>query len=440
MLNVVFENIVRTGYRLKGDIRFRYFDLLKKSLLLTRKEMVTYQNRLIQQIIQYAYENTHYYKNVMQSLNLKPNDIQNKSDLNKLPVLTKSIIREKLSDLRSHDVHGKNLKLVTSGGSSGNQAHIYKSLFFEQYSRAFFLRNNLIADWKPGDKSVWIWGSPLEHEHLKGSFKAKLAIWGNRRLLFNAYNYSTDDFSVWIKRIAQYKPKVLYGYATIILQFAEYLLENDIRLFSIKSVVSTSETLKGREIIEQAFDCKVYNQYGCREILAIGIEIEKDLMMIADDAVALNMTDEGDFIVTALHSYGFPLINYKIGDSGELIDNQKKADNFPFSTFRLKIGRITDNFITKKQTIVSSSALGTYISTFKLGLREQQIVQSHFNNFTVNYVPDKDFNFNSYENVIGRVLEEYFGPGNKIKYQSMDRILPEKSGKKLMFKRTFLMD
>lgn len=330
MLSSVFEKLQRIGYRLKGDKQYKYYDFLRNNLSLNRSEMVLHQNKLIQRIVRYAYEHTHYYKNVMESLNITPNDIQNKADLNLLPVLSKSIMRDNLNDLKSNDIYGKNLKLVTSGGSSGNQAHIFKSSYFEQYSRASFLRNNLIAGWTPADKSIWIWGSPLEHEQLKGSFEANLAMWGNRRILFNAYNYSTKIFPMWVNHIKRFKPKVLYGYATIILQFSEYLQQNGVSLPSINSVVSTSETLRGREIIEQAFGCKVYNQYGCREILAIGIETEKEAMMIADDVVALNITEKGEFLVTALHSYGFPLINYRIGDYGESIDHAKPNDNFPF--------------------------------------------------------------------------------------------------------------
>ena len=33
-------------------------------------------------------------------------------------------------------------------------------------------------------------------------------------------------------------------------------------------VVSTSEKLRDHELIENAFNCKVHNQYGCREVIA----------------------------------------------------------------------------------------------------------------------------------------------------------------------------
>ena len=433
----VFEVLQRISYRIRNDQRYLYYDRLKAHLALSRTEMVNLQNRLIQKIIHYAYFHTSYYRDLMQKNNLKPEDFCEKADLIKLPVLTKAIIRNNIDRIKSDDAYAKTLKLVTSGGSSGNQSHIFKSRYYEEMSRAFALRNNLLADWHPGDKSVWIWGSPIEHAQLKGSIYGRLGFALNRRIILNAYNYSCNDFPLWIKKIIKFKPKVIYGYGTILLHFSKYLLEKEIELPSIKTVISTAEALNGRKQIEKAFKCQVFNQYGSREILAIGIEVSKDRMMIADDAVALNIQKDGEFIITALHSYGFPLINYKLGDSGEIVENGKAMSGFPFLGLRLKIGRNTDNFMTRDHRIISSSALSTYISTFKIHLHEQQVVQKEINRFIVNFVPDNGFNLYEYKAVIEKVVQEYFGNGNKIQFNHMEKIPPEKSGKKLMFKRAF---
>ena len=437
---VFFEWLQRIAYGLRQDKRYRYYDKIKKNLTLSRTEIISLQNKLIRKLIQHAYSHTIYYREIMDECCLKPEDIQTKKDLQKLPLLTKSTIRKNIDKIKSDDQYSRQLKLVTSGGSSGNQAIIYKSSYFEQISRAFSLRNNLLANWRPGDRTVWIWGSPIEHEQIKNSLMAHIGFIVNQRLILNAYNYSVDDFPFWVEKIIRFKPRVLYGYASIMLQFSKYLIENKIVLPSIKVVVSTTETLKERNIIERAFQTQVFNQYGCREILAIGIEIKNNIMMIADDCVVLNMSETGEFVITALHSFGFPLINYKLGDYGDVFDSYVAINKLPFSSFNLHIGRITDNFLTREKRIVSSSALGTYISTFGIRIREQQIVQEDFNRFVINFVIDDGFDSALYQSIIQRVLEEYFGSGNEIHFQSLDSIPPEKSGKKLMFKRTFLID
>jgi phenylacetate-CoA ligase len=356
----------------------------------------------------------------------------------RLPVLTKSSIRENMEAIKSNDEYSKALIEVTSGGSTGDQATVFKSPYFNQLSRASVLRNNLLVGWMPYDKTVWIWGAPYEHEQLKGSVKARMGVLLNKRLLLNAFKYSRSDFDSWATKIEHYRPRILYGYAGILLDFSEYLLENSIIFKSIERVVSTTETLKHREVIEAAFNCSVYDQYGCREILSIGIESEKGVMRIADDVVALNFTASGEFLVTALHSYGFPLINYKLGDCGALVDMSPSLDDkIPFTCGRLTIGRITDNFVTSDNKIVSSSALGVYISTFNLAVLQQQIVQNGHKKFVVNYVPDKCLVDLEYQRVVKGVLIEYFGADLSITFNRTTEIQVEQSGKRLMFKRTF---
>jgi len=101
------------------------------------------------------------------------------------------------------------------------------------------------------------------------------------------------------------------------------------------------------------------------------------VMRIADDVVALNVNENGEFLITALYSYGFPLINYKLGDCGEIVDMSNPPDDrIPFTRAKLTIGRITDNFLTSDGMTISTSALTAYLSTFKLAILEQQVIQN----------------------------------------------------------------
>ena len=432
-----YEILQRISYLIKGDRRYRYYDKLKQNLSFSRNEMIDYQNQLIQKLVFHAYNKTLYYRDLMDDLDLSPNDIKTKHDLKKLPVLSKSIIRQNIEELKSNDRYSEKLSEDISGGSTGNVAIIYKSPYFIQMSRAAGMRNNLLVDWYPADKSVWIWGAPYEHQQARESLITKIGLLLNRRLLFNAYNYSRKDFPSWVEKIKKFKPKIVYGYASILLEFSEFLIENEISLDSVLKVVSTSETLQERDVIEKGFGCDVFDQYGCREILGIGIESGKNEMLIADDVVALNIGEEGEFLITALHSYGFPLINYKLGDCGVLVESNESENKLPFSKMNLKIGRITDNFLTRDQRTVSGSALGTYISTFKMSVLGYQLIQNDYADFAVKYIPDEGFDFESYKSTLANILTEYFGEDVLLHFEQVDTLPVEKSGKKLMFKRLF---
>ena len=188
------------------------------------------------------------------------------------------------------------------------------------------------------------------------------------------------------------------------------MLKNNITFSGIQSVISTTEALQDRETVAHAFACKVYDQYGCREINGIGIESPSGIMRIADDVVALNISEQGEFIITALHSYGFPLINYKLGDKGETINEVQLPhdDKLPFTAMQLTIGRTTDNFINRNKRSISSSALSTYMSTFGLNIIEQQIIQHSYTSFTINFVPDQSFINEHYTDAITKAIKRIF--------------------------------
>ena len=117
----------------------------------------------------HAYNNTSYYKDLFDELNINPRSIKNKNDLKSLPELTKSIIINNIDRIKSNDNYGKELKKYTSGGSTGFQAVIYKSKFYQQMESAAWLRNNSIVGWNPNYKSAWIWGSPIENAKMRKS-------------------------------------------------------------------------------------------------------------------------------------------------------------------------------------------------------------------------------------------------------------------------------
>ena len=427
----------RAAYLIRGDKRYPYYDRLCENVALSRDEMVAVQNGLVERICAHAYEHTPYYRNIFRAEGLGPRDVKSADDLRRLPVLAKRDIRENFESIESDDVYGKTLQRVSSGGSSGETAVVAKSPYFEQMSRAAALRNNSLVGWQPADKAVWFWGAPFDHQRASRNIVSRLGIAVNRRLLLDTFRFSPARFPDWVDRINAFRPRVVHGYATVLLAFAEYLLEADVRLPSVEVVVSTTEKLERREVISSAFGAPVHDQYGCREILSVGIEVAPDVMAIADDCVVLNVNDEGEILLTALHSLGFPLINYRVGDYAEAIElPAASAGSLPFSTLRLKVGRITENFLTADGGVVSSSALSVYIASFGFPTSGQQIIQEDYRRFRVRYVADS-IDEDAYLRTMRSVLDEYFGADLEVALERVDSTLPEASGKTLMAKRTF---
>jgi phenylacetate-CoA ligase len=437
----IYEKIISAFYLLvKKDHRYKFYNDLRLNLKLSREEIVEKQNKSIQKLIEHAYNQTVYYKELMDSLHLEPADFKTKDDLKKLPPLTKQLIKKNISKLTSNDGHSKDLIKITSSGSTGEQGVIFRSRIYEDISRASWMRNNSMVGWFPLDKTAWIWATPLCYGSIFEKINAKFKALLNRKIMLNSFNYAEEDFPIWYQRILKFKPKVLYGNSSIIGEFSNYILNNNLSLPSIKMVVCTTEQLKNRELISQAFNCKVYDQYGSSEVIAIGIEVEENEMLFTDDVVVLNLNESNEFLLTPLYSFGFPLINYKLGDTGENACLNTISNKYPFPIMNLKIGRTTDKFLTENNRKISTSSLASYMAKFDLGIKEHKIIQSDYKDFEIFYIPDTSINVEKYYKTVSECLEGHFGKNLKVNYSEVEKLPVEKSGKVLMFKRTFKLE
>ena len=438
----IYEKIISLFYSIvKDDNRFKYYSKLRSNLNLSRNELVNKQNKDIQKLILHAYNHTEYYHELLDLYKISPNEIKTKEDLNKLPPLTKQLIKNNIEKLTSNDKFGKKLIKITSSGSTGEQGMIYRSRYFEDMSRASWLRNNSMIGWMPLDKVAWIWASPIQGKNsLIRKITIRFKMFLNRKIVLNSFNYSISDFSEWYQKISKFKPKILYGNSSIIVEFSKFLITNNLSLPSIKKVVCTTEQLKNREIIKEAFCCKVFDQYGSSEIVAIGIEIKENEMVFTDDVVVLNTNESNEFLLTPLFSYGFPLINYKLGDTGENTCLQNISEDYPFPIVNLMIGRTTDKFLTESNRKISTSSLGSYMAKFDLGIKEHKIIQNNYKDFEIYFIANKNNNHDDYSKKVTSCLEEFFGNDLTITFKEVTKLPVEKSGKNLMFKRTFKIE
>jgi phenylacetate-CoA ligase len=95
------------------------YKFLKQSQYWSIEQLREYQLEKLHELINHSYENVPYYRRVFDERGLKPSDIRNFKDLEKLPFLTKEIIRENLEDLKAKNYPRSKFEYVTTGGSTG---------------------------------------------------------------------------------------------------------------------------------------------------------------------------------------------------------------------------------------------------------------------------------------------------------------------------------
>ncbi len=99
---------------------------LQNNLHLTRAELENMQQKKLAALIKHAYASVPYYRELFDSVNLKPDDITSVSDLKSIPITDKTIMR----DLPVKDKVAKNIDIekcikIFTSGSTGMPSHLY---------------------------------------------------------------------------------------------------------------------------------------------------------------------------------------------------------------------------------------------------------------------------------------------------------------------------
>jgi len=136
---------------------------------------------------------------------------------------------------------------------------------------------------------------------------------------------------------------LIYGYASALAELARHVIGRRLAMpRTLIGVYSTAKMLdpQQRELMRQAFGCRVLNQHGCREVPNIAWECRHGGMHISADPVYLKsvrMQDEERLLVTSLTNRLMPFIRYDLEDSCRLLEGECPCG----SPFPMMEGRTT---------------------------------------------------------------------------------------------------
>jgi len=212
---------------------------------------------------------------------------------------------------------------------------------------------------------LWSSGAVIEHTWVQ-KCKSKIINKLSKILHLNAYGLNDEYLQYVAKQLIKFKPTLIHGYLSAILQVAKYFKDNNLTLPSLRAISSTTETLLPmyREYIEGTFGVKMFDQYGggecnsmafeCSAHMGLHITEEHCLLEILDDSNNLCYGKPGRVILTDLDNYAFPFIRYENGDSA--IMSQKQCDCGRHSKLLESIsGRTADVFYIKDDIPVTAA-------------------------------------------------------------------------------------
>ncbi|MBI2842015.1 MAG: phenylacetate--CoA ligase family protein [Armatimonadetes bacterium] len=309
-----------------------YLELLAEMRRLNRQQWASADeiealqlSKLRRQILR-AWICSPFYRERFEQLGFQPWDVNSISDLGKLPVVTKAELLAAGGQNVCFDIDPKNCVLLRTSGSSGSPISLPftrrdKNRRALKELRALFANGYSIRD------RMMIQVEPR-------SMPKKKALPQMLGLLRRSYLSIFAEEREQIDMIRSLRPDVIYGYTSSLRILAERLLTSSEQPLRPKILMTSAEMLDQptRKLIADAFGTEPIDFYGSMEMGWIawqcperrGYHINSDCLIVEclHNGWPAEHGEEGELVITNLHSDAAPLIRYATGDTGVLSDRR----------------------------------------------------------------------------------------------------------------------
>lgn len=391
-------------HRRRHPQRYAALDQLLQTQALDRASLLAKQQRDLANIIAFAAKNTPYYAATLTPCVLTPS-----VDIAAQPVLHKDDVIRRMDDLLSRTADRSQTKIGHTGGSTGKPLAFYYDDAKHELMRAGMMRSYMLSGWRPGQKILNFWGA-RQDVVAGGVFGAQIGDFVAAEHTIAAFEYTEANLIEWARFIQSYHPVLLQGYASVLSEVARVVIANRLPMpGTLIGVYSTAEVLTAsqRQQIQQAFGCKVFNQYGSREIPNIACECRLGNMHVFTDMVVLESLNDGDenqLLVTSLTNRLMPMIRYDIGDTGRLLDSEC-ACGLPFPLMEMDLCRHNDLIRTASGKTIHPSYFH-HLLDGQTQVRQYQWVQHDLNRLTLNLVALQPFSAAALASLQTRIRKE----------------------------------
>lgn len=363
-------------------------------------EIARFQERMLKDLLKHATARVPYYR---ERLDEYGRDFSG-SALNILrcmPCISKNDVLRERKRLVARYYGGMRVPISTSG-STGTPLQLVQDLNAVIRENAFLWRQLEWAGFRRGERRAWVRGDMVVSVENR-----QPPYWRFNRtdnmLMVSSYHLGVATAPDYITALTDFDPCLIQAYPSSIAYLARFMESQGTKYpgASLRAIVTSSETLTeaDRSLVETTFGCRVFDQYGNGERVALIQTCEEGNRHLALDysIVELFGNDAGAFemIGTGLNNWLMPLIRYRTGDAIEL-SAVSCACGRAFPVVKTILGRADDYIKT-----LDGRRLGRLDHIFK-GVRyiaESQIVQNKLGEIVVRVVPLQGFSDTEQEQI-----------------------------------------
>ncbi len=296
-----------------------YSSQLNHSSRFNHAQIAEYHNKHLQRMVHHCYQHVPYYKDLFRKLNLSPEDIQTRQDLVKIPFLDKQTVRENYDKLIAGNKRNFLCNIATTSGSTGTPAK-----FLRDYQSINFEHAAVWRQWqKAGDNGKK--RLSLRGDVIVPASQNKPPFWqynpANKELMMSSYHLSIDNSKIYIKKILEFQPSILYCGPSMGFLLAKFFKFHKIP-YQFDAIFTSSENLEPdvRKYMEDTFQTRVHDWYGQAERVAAIYQCTGGSYHIVEDYSIVELMEadasnhELELVGTHLFNYVMPLLRYRTQD------------------------------------------------------------------------------------------------------------------------------
>jgi phenylacetate-CoA ligase len=294
-----------------------------------------YQDRELASLVAHAAAHVPHYRRAFAQAGVDAERFGGLDDLPRLPVLHKDIVRAGPLALVDERLDPRTLITHDTSGTTGTPVALFRDVWLDSCAFAYIdarCRSACTHAHQPMlrrvNPSITVGGKLVAAPHRRRPpFWVYNARW--RQLYMSSYHLSAANLDAYLAEIRRGRWDYIDGYSSSLYTLARHA-ELSASPAPFKAAFVTADALLPhmRPVIERAFGCRVYNQYGAGEMCVLAVECERGSMHVSPDYGIVEVLDDadapvpagqsGNLVCTSLVNRVQPFIRYRLGDRGSL--------------------------------------------------------------------------------------------------------------------------
>ena len=413
--------------RLMGTCAMKWYRQIVSMNSWSKQEIQDWQNDQLKKLVRHAYDHTVYYKEIMDGIGIKPDDIRCLDDIKLLPILDRETIKHRFNDLIPNNIQKYPHRKGSTGGSTGEPMGYICDENTWGFVTAMKIYSWQRTGYRYGDKFVSVGSSSLFPTNRK-SLIHEIYFRLKNTIPLNGMNMDDTTFSKYMDIIRKNKIRYIYGYATAIYLLARYCRDNDIK-WHFDAVFSSAEKLAPlyREVISATWGTKVMDCYGSRDGGITAYEIESGKYHVGY-ASWLEASDKvpSELYATNLIDFAFPTIRYANRDEVMMWDTQTDS-LYNGQLVREVVGRTSDVVSFSNGHRLTTTGFSILFKNFNV--EAFRMIKKDESSILVQILKRDNYTQKEHE-LLYSSIKKYVGEEVEVLFEFVEAFEPLKNGKR----------